>query len=615
MTAYFRPPDNTIARAVAITPWSSGLIVPMWPAPQAWAFNGSGLSQIDVLTNEDVVMTKAGFEIVNSTTNQLITSTGYNFGYAAATTDAVSGAWLLPYTGNLVNLTATQVIKNYPLPTGRIFTGITFDPTRARIYALDSSGTLYTTASGLTIATLVSGFGNVPSWSLVSSGATLLTLQAGVSGIGTFTLTGSGTGASGFISAPMTNPTCLAATSGSVGVGGWSRATLASGFTDMGISPPTPTNFLGVNAATNSISLWQDSGTENWSFTQSITGTGHPTNMTWLPNGLGALVSDPIAGDVLVIQFSTGIISLQQTLPVPGAGEVATTPAGTKAIVCQPTLNEFTPLSFSSVWASGAAVALAGARSVLFIDNATAVMGWASGVAFLTASGSSWAVGSTGALPYTPVNLAEDMSGNIYAVGTAGASGYISVFTDEILIATTSFAGGASGIISRQDQFVVGDPINALLRTFEFTPQQTLVQHSTMAAPPGLDAMTIAAQTLFAAGASGTWEYQFTSPYQLEYNHLGSASILVSGSFRTATLSVFEQPTAVTFDVSGNLWAATLQNNYYEINAAGTIVASGAIAQNPPQPQTTPIGSSSWLWFNSHLYAASSLDGALIEVF
>lgn len=591
-SAYFLPPDDTTARSVALCSWAGGLLLPLWPKQEAWGFFGGA-----------TLTSGAG----------IISLSGSGVGYAAAATDAISGAWVVQYSGNLYNLTSGVALVTYTLPVTGIFTGCAYAPAVGHTYVINSSGQIYVPA-GSGVAAVGTPFASPPAWGLVASGSSLITLLAASSGVGTFTLSSSGAGTSGFVATPMVVPTCLAAsiTGSGWAVGGWSYASLASGFTSLDFDPIVPTTMITVTPSTNRIGLYNGPG-DVWTLTQVVTGTGAPTFVSFAPNGLYALATDPVSGKISVLFYSGGTLAVTGTLSLTDASALDINSTSVSALVCQPTQNQATAVNFTAVsgWAMGTAVTgLPSASSVVMTSVSTAAIGYASGVAYLNLVGTTWSVSGTTALAFTPKNLAVDVNGSLYAVGSQGASGFLSVLTNQALAATVTWPGSGTGVLWRQGQIVIGDPANSVLRIYGLTSGSYMLGGTTPA-PGGLAAIGITTQTLFAAGSGTTLEYQFNAPYQLPQLRTGMVSVFTSGAFHTATLGVYQWPTALCYDASGNVFASTLQNTLYSISSLGSVLSSGAIGPIGAQPPTTPVGISAMYFFGNSLYAASSLYGAL----
>lgn len=591
--AYLFPPDRSTARAVAMAPVGSGLVVPLWPNAQAWAYNGSGFVAFSL---------------------PALPAAPAASGFGAAAVGTASGAWLEQYVGALVSETSGAVGTVFTLPAATVFTGVTFVPAFNTAYGVSSSGSLFTPA-GTGVSQLASGFGNAPAWGLASSGQTLFTLLAAQSGIGTFALTSSGAGSSGFAATPMPVPTCLAASTpaSAAAIGGWGFSTLASGYAGLSVDPAVPTNMMGVIPSLNAIDLLVDNN-ETWTFSQRVSGSGAPSFISWAPNGITAFASDPVSGKISVVQFSAGTIAVSATLTLTNASAPSFQSDSTHALVCQPTQNQITPYNFNgAAWIAGTPVALSQASSVVATAASGAAAGFASGVAFLTQAAGAWSVAASAALPYLPVSLAVDLNGNVYATGSSGGSGFMSAFNGTSLLATVSWAGSGASIFWKQGQIVVADPTITSLRVFG-PSGATFGQFSTSPAPTGVNFLTMGSLTLFGAASGATWEYDWTAPYTLERLRSGQVSVYRGGSFFTASLGVNHLPTAVTFDTSGVVWAATMQNDLFSVSSGGVVLSSGAITTYTGQQSGTTLGISALMWWLGNLYATSSLAGALIKV-
>lgn len=607
---------------MALAPWVSGIALPLWPAVSGFTYQTSGVGLVPLslpsaasgdaiyLTtlSGSGITTLSGLDIV---TDPLVPT---QYGFGAAAIDGASGVYFAQYTGNLLHL-ASGGSSWLSMPVGRVCTGMAYNTTRANAYLAFDDGSLGV-AIGAFAGTVSPSFSS-GARGLATSGTTLFSVLPAASGLGTLNLTGTTSGTSGSLATPMSFPMVLAASSpaSSVAVGGWDNAALVSGYTDLSFSPAASTNMIAVRPSTNAITLYTGVN-ENWTVAQTITGTGAPTRAAWATNGVTILVTDPTSGRVEVVSYSGGTIASGQVLAVSGAGQIGILSSSTAALVCHAAGNRVVPLfSTSGVWASGTAVTLAQATSLAITAAASAAVGFASGVAYLSLSGVTWSVAASAALGFLPQALAIDASGTVFAAGNSGSSGMLSIVSGTSVLQTLSWAGSGNSVICRQDQIIVGDPANSLMRVFGRTASASAyTQAATAIAAGALVQIAIGSQTLFAAGSGTTIEYQFTAPYRLERLRTGKVSVYTGGVWSTATLGPNQWPEAVTFDASGNALVATLQNTLYTISSGGTIASSGAIVQNSPQPQTTPIGISSLLLSGSSLYASSSLDGALVKV-
>lgn len=594
--------------------------MPLWPSVTAWNLNGSTVSGIPIVSaasgattflttlGGDFLVTLGGSFIITDALAPTV------YGFSGAASDGASGLYFPQYVGNVLRIDASGNETWVPLPPGRVCTGIAYAASQAAAYVALDNGSLGV-VSGAAVGSVTPSFASVPAWGMAVSGSTLFTVLPSASGIGTMALTSTTSGVTGVIATPMSYPICTAASTpaSSMAAGGWDYAALASGYTDLSFDPAAPTNMLAVRPSSNAINLYTGVN-ESWSILQTLSGTGAPTRVAWAQSGLFAMVTDPTSGRVAVVNYSAGTISSGQVITVSGAGQVGILSTSLAALVCQPGLNQVTSLFFASgVWASGAPVALAQATSLVMTSATTAAVGFASGIAYLGLAGAVWSVSASASLGFLPSGLATNASGIFFAAGTLGASGMLSICSGATVQQTLTWSGSGNSVLWRQGQIVVGDPANALLLVFGKTTS-IYAQASTTPAPAALNQIVIGSSTLFAAGSGTTAEFNFTAPYRIEGLRTGKVSIYKGGAWATATLGVGQWPEALAFDVSGNAYAATLQNMLYSISSGGTILSSGAIVQNGSQPQTTPIGTSALIVSGSSLYASSSLDGAIVKV-
>jgi hypothetical protein len=599
MSIFFRPTPNIDLQAMALTAFSGAPFVPAWYDIDAWLLQDGVLIQTGV----------SGLP--------LNPSGAVSGGFSTAGADASGNVYFSQHVDALVKYAASGGFLSYALPggSGAAFNGLAFVSGYAEPYIVNSKADLYT-VSGAAIAAVAPApaFGSAPAFGLDASGTTLFTLLPAVSGLGTFALSSATSGTSGMIATPMAHPFCLAATSGAVAVGGWSVYTIGSGFAAM--APNAGATLLGtVTPASGLLGLWVPASGGGWSLNQSLSGLGGPDQVAWIPNGLGLLVSDPASGNVYVASYITTILALAQTIPLSGAGPIAIAPSSDYALVAQPSLNQITVFDNTTLWTSGAIIPLTGVASLFPLTATQMVAGYSGGVAFIDLGASGWVLGGTIALPFVPAAFAVDPNENLYAVGTSGALGYYAMMGDAALIATGSFSGIASGVAWIQGQLVIAgdETINV------YQPNVTgvgFVPATAKSISAAMTAMAFALPYLLVSSASETFEFQFTSPYQLEPARLGLVSIYQGSGWTTQTLAAGQLPEAMAWDPSGNISVATFMNTLYTINPASGVLASGTgqIPQFSGQPQGTPIGLSRLLWLDDTLYGVTSLNDSLVEI-
>ncbi|MDE2233360.1 MAG: hypothetical protein KGJ90_04600 [Patescibacteria group bacterium] len=615
---YFPTPNNGIGFSASITPWSSGIILPLWPLIEGWSFFGSGLSELSVIPGgASYLATEDGNLLTQEDGYLIIAETfGSLYGFPQSATDSQSGAWLVQYSGDLINVTSGAALNNLTLPAA-IFTGCAYSPSENAVYVISASGQLYV-ASGASMVAVGSGFaGKNPAWSLISSGATLYTLLAGTSNVGVFNLSSSGVGASGILSPPITYPACLAVASGSLAVGGWQLASIASGFKSISTEPTNPNLFL--TAASGTIGLWNVSGS-SIVFNQSITGLTNPSFIAW-GSGSSTLAMACDGNNVYDLQYNLSTLTINQTIPVTGAVQVAITPAGDYALVTQTSLNQVSILANSGTWAISGTLTVGTPYGALTTSASGIAIGYSSGatsgISFATLTGSTWTISNTASLGFIPRSFALDNLGNIYAVGAKGSTGHLAVVSGTSVVASGVWLGSANSVIWKQGQITVADNSNGIIRIFG--PQYsysvtgyTLTQYWSGAVASGLATLGFAGNYLLASASGITWEYEYGAPYNLQIHRNGLLSVYNGSSWSTANLGDSNVPEAVAYDPSGNVSVATLNNYLFTVSTSGTILSQSQVTQQSGQSQTVPIGMSSLLWLGGHLYASTSLNDSLL---
>jgi hypothetical protein len=596
MATYYRLTTNASIHSQGQALWNGVLFFGAWYDQSAYELSGGALSGVAELSSSGI------------------------YGFAGISTDGFSGVYLTRFDPVLLDYDTSGVVDTYAISSSAILNNTVY-VSGAAAFVTDVLGNVYgAAASGINILAQsnilalpdiftpgfdTSGSFGTPIRGLVTSGTTLLAIAPLLSGIGTLDTT---TMTSGFIPAPMPFPTSLAISGSILAVGGWSAAQIASGFNGIAFDPTNSNLFVGVSTAYAGITSWTNDASGNWSQSQAVTGSGLPEYLAWSPLAGQVLTSVPSSGLVNVFAYSFGSFSLDQVLAVSGAGALTLTDS-THALVCTPLLNEIAALEVSgTTWVASGTVALANPESILTLASNQAVAGYASGLAYLTLSGGTWAVTQQVALPFVPTSLALDNTSSVIAAGVVGASGYL--YANGVY---TTFAGGVSGMFYQQGQIVVADPVNSVLRIFSDTGSGVPVEQNTFPVASAPIALASNLYDILIAASGVTYEAQFTAPYTLVAQQSGSVATY-NGAWSGTALKVGHLPEAVAFDASGNISAVTLQNELFTISVTGGIITSGEIVQFTGQPQDTPLGLSSLQWLNGHLYATSVLNNSLVEV-
>jgi hypothetical protein len=598
-TSYLFPADNSTARTVALTNYASGVLVPLLYNNKVWYWSGTTYTSATIAT---------------TTTS----------GFGSSATDSASGAWIAQWNGQLVHYPVSGASTLYTLPVSDVITGCAFVPSYNVPYIIGASGQIYT-ISGIGTRTIGTPFSGSTTWGLEVSGTTLFTMLATTKQLGTFSLSSSGVGVSGATAIPMDVPLCLAASAqaSSVTVGGYTNTSIPTSFSGLAASPAAPA-LVGVNSSSQFINLYKSTSVGDWALTQSLSGVGNPTYVSWATDGLHIGVSDPISGSVSIYNSVFGNVSFQQSIPVSGAGQIAFV-SPNNAIVCQPSQSSISSLYTTvTAWVMGNSIGLSGITNIVQNNLYQAIVSYSSGLAFLNVSPNTETLSllTQVTLPFAPIDVASDLLGTNCAVGTSGASGFLAIFASQTLTTLISWPGSGNSVITYRGQFAVGDSSVPCLRVFGYynnTYQQISVITNV---PVGINntnslLVPIYIHTDFGGralvvGASATWEYQFVSPWGLINVPNGIISTYSGGFWTNTVLGVNHQPLSITYDLSGQIRATSAQNILYIIGAAGGVASSESIMTYTGQNAGTPLGVSSLAMVGSNLYGGSSLNGALI---
>ena len=583
--SWFWPLSGAAARGVALAPFGSGVAVADWTTPTIWPFSGSAFS--------------AGITLASGTP-----------GLCAAVADTLGGLWALSYAGALYHVPVSGAQSVTTLPSGSPYVGLAIQVgTSGGVYAVNAAGTYY----GQSFSAVSGAFGYA-AWFAQADTQCLYALQPAASGIGRVTLS---TGASGLIAYPAAIPTVSAfavlPTTGATGIAiaGWANAPALSGMAAAALDPQVSTTMMAVGSG--AAVLWQTgtAGSNAWAQTQALTGLVNLSAMAWRPDGVQVLAPSVSSGVVQVIGYSAGVMSLAQTLSLSGACSVAIAGDSAHALVAQSGQAQLATLTYGAIWATGVAVTgLTGITSVAALGASGAVAGYASGLAFLNLVAGVWSVSNTVSVGFTPARLAVDPFSRVYAAG----SGSLAVATSGGLIGSGAWAGSTpTGLAVQQGRVIMTVPSDGAMYIFgQSAPNAWTVQSTyALALSPTVGA-ALSQSTLFTLGSGSTVTYQFSgSQFALTPVASGAVGYWNGTAWTVAGLGVGQTPSALTFDASGNICVATVENSYWAISQAGAVVASGLVGSYGTQPQTVPLGLSALLVASGNLYLATSLPGAL----
>lgn len=562
-----------------MVPYSTGAVMADWTAPTLWPFNG------------------------NAFTAPISLASGFP-GLADAAADAASGVWTVSYAGGLWHQPAVGAATALSLPAGQVYTGCAV--AGGQPYVMTAPGAVLTSA-GVQI-----GAWPWPSAGAFAGSGSMLVALLQTIGVGTMTTAG----VTGAIALPngITTAACLSVGAGTpVAIAGWQAASGLTGSASSVLSPVDPTTMLAVGS--NKAMVWRAASglTDAWNQTQQLGGLTVLTSLAWTPDGFHALAASPASGVVQVLNYAVGVISLAQTITVSGAAAVAVAGDSLHALVVQSGQSQLAPMVNTGTWATGTAVTgVPGITAVISYGPSGAVAAYASGLAYLTLATGGWSIANRLNLGYVPSVLTQDPFGTVYAAG----SGVLSVISAASAVTGSGAWAGAAptGIAVQQGRVLLAVPSDGLLYIFgQASPGAWASQNSIGLAAGVATGLGLSETTLFVSTASVTALYGFSgSPFQMTVPVIGAAAQLIGGAWVTTSLGIGATPTAIGFDSSGTLRVATVQNTLFNINSAGTVIASGLIPQYIGQPRAVPLGVSSILPSGTGVYLATSLSGNLI---
>ena len=582
-SAWFWPPSGATARGVSLVPYADGLAVPDWTTPTLWPFSPNPINQF-----------QTGFVLASGTP-----------GLAGASADSASGLWTVTWTGNFWRVLSNGAISvTGTLPSGAVYTGCAAPGGIG--YFVAAGGRVYSSAA-VQIGAWPTG-----AWFLTSSGTTLVTLLA-ASGVG---LMNANTGVTGRIAlpAPITTPLCLSLGT-QLAVGGWATAPSLLSANAAALDPQNLQAMLAVGAGFARLWTAPSVYSENWTQTQVVSGLSTLTGLSWRPDGTQALAVSPSSGLVQVITNTAGVLSLTQTFPVASATSVLVGTTSVNAIVAMSGATDIVPLtSVGGVWSTGAFISVfSGVTTLAQYGTTGAVATYGSGIAYINLATGGWTLGTAVNLSFAPSVVTTDSFNTVYAAG----SGSLASINGANVAATGSWAGGVpTGIAVHQGRVILSVPTDNRLYIFGQTSSSTWSLETSAALNMGTSVgLTLSAGQLFTLGSGSTTVQGFSGlPYVLTPIRAGAASLWNGSAWTTLSMGIGHVPSAVGFDASGNLVAATLQNTLWTMTTGGVSLGSGTITQYPGQLQTAPMGISALLAAASGLYAATSISGVLTQL-
>ena len=563
-TAWYWPPSGLTARGVACVPYGAGLAVPDWTTPRYFPFTpGVGFG---------------GPVVLGALTP----------GISSAAADSSGGAWFVAYGDSYWHLSSGgTVLTTGNLPSGQVWIGAAVAGVSG--FAMSSSGTVDrmgpTAAvgswSGSTLAFAASGSAAVAA--LMPSGSLLVTMTSG--------------GVTGSIGLPTAIgiPSCLAVASGGVPAvaGGWQVAPSLSGMIAAALDPQSALTMLAVGSGR--ALLWSTSGavSENWFQSQVLSGLANLNAVAWRPDGSQALGTSVVSGDVQVIAYTAGVLSLAQTLAVSGACSVAVAGSSVNAIVAQSGQTQIATLSYGGVtWVTGSPVTgVTGVTAVAMTSNSSAAATYSGGVALLSLTAGTWSMAAYVPLGFAPSVLAVDAFSRLFAAG----SGALAIVSGGTVLGSGTWSGSTpTSMVVHEGRVVMTIPSDGLFRVFAESSPGAWTQEGSGSLSLGAQVgLALSDTVLFAMGSGATNTYGFSgTPFVLTPVTSGALSQWNGSTWTTTALGIGHNPSAVAFDASGNAWTVTVQDTYFSVSSGGTVLSSGIVPVFDGQQQTAPMGAS-----------------------
>lgn len=586
LPAWYWPPSGLTARTSTIVPFGTGLAVPDWTTPQFFPFSGG-----------------VGFG------PPIILASGA-LGSAAAAADGSGGILLAGFTGPAWHITSGGVVTSGALASGLCYVDAAYIGSSGMILA--GSGSVR--SSGNTqLGTWIG-----PAVGLQATGTMMATLLPAVPAVGT--MTSAGVTGSIAMATSITAPSCIAmvALSG-IAVGGWATAPALSGMITALLDPQDQTNMIAVGSG-HAIQ-WRTSGafSENWFQTQILTGLANLSAMAWRPDGTQMLAPSVISGAVQVIGYSAGLMSLLQTLTISGACAATIAGGSINALIAQSGQAKIATATYTSTWATGTAVTgVTGVTALAPFGLSGAIANYSGGVMFLNLQAGTWSIQQTLNLGYAPTVIATDQFQNVYAAG----SGVVSLISPAgALTASGTWTGAApTAMVVQEGRIVMSVPSDNLFRVFGQSTPNSLTQQASAALALGTTVgLGLSETVMFAMGSGATNMYSFSgspvsgSAYPINPVTSGVVARWNGSSWTSTALGIGHNPSAITFDVSGNMLVTTYQDTFWSIASGGVVNSSGLVTVFSGQTQTTPIGSATLIYASGHVYVGTCFAGVVVE--
>lgn len=610
LPAYYFPSSTLKAQSAASAAWEGGVAVPMWTRREVYNFNNGTISLLPLPPG-------AGD---SPTPPPNVSRTGH--GYYGAAADGIQGVWVSADGGLLTYLPVSGTASGFTVSipaSGDMLVGLAVAGSASggnNAYAIGADGQVFitTSASPGSITTISPGFNTLCKGGS-ADGTYVYTAFSNAGTIGRMAIAGHGVSS---ITTALT-PGIVSASSIGVAFGGWTLASVASGATDFAALPGSRSTIAAFSNSNNVALL---TGIDPvWGVSSVATGLTSCSSIAWNQDGSQILAS--VSGGVTVLGIFEGAFVVDQQITLSGSGSVSVTTDGTNALVCRSGSNSVAVLINSlDIWTIGTPISVTNPTAVLVTGVATAWVISNTNLYPINRAGNTWTLGVALPLGFTGVALGSDSYGNVYVTGGTGTTGFLAMVSFGTIVDTVSWSGSGHGIsiTAEEGQLAVLLSDNQTIRAFGAL-NGLITQQGVMAltAPTGCSFLGSTNESVWLCGSSVIWQSWWTKPYHIDRFKVGEVGAYNGATVGYAVLGIGHDPSAIAWDVSGNIWCATVQNDLYSF--AGTVSAGQLTPltyQNIPvytgQLPGTPMGISSLSWFQGGLYATTLFPGALIQV-
>ena len=603
---FFTSPETPRARSLALQAWPAGLLLPGWPLGGAQSFSGGTFSPARVPTDTQVVS---------------------GHGYVAATVDQDGTGWALSSAGALDQVKLSGSVASVQLPQASSLSGAhVYSGVAAlldTVWALEAgSGRLFSTSSANPTPSETAGFSG-RSTALAAASGSLYALQPGGPALQVFNPTTGArttlqvfnptTGARTTLQVPIQNPTALGVSGAAVAVIGTqpqvypvpAQAFLVSPSGDLAVVASPEQNAVALLSGTDPV----------WTETSSVSGLSGAANLAWTSDGGQVLVAG--SAGLTVLQLAQGVLQVEQSFALQGATDIALTPDGSEALVCQPGQNAVSIFQVSvGLWSPVGSFMLPAASAVLALSSISGLALSGTSLVALIRTGSSWAPGATlNHFTWTPSGLLPVSSTQILTWGSGGGTGNLALVSPAgAVLASLSWSGSADAVQVLGSHVVILDLTSGLIRSASLLGGVLALQRS-HAAPQGARMLGVSPQGVWIGTSTGLVQMMPTAPWTLAPVRSGVVAVW-NGTWHTTVLGVAHEPVGLAFDPSGNLWGVTRQNDLYEFSLTSglSVATQSVIPVKAGQSAGVPIGLSSLAWSAGHLWGATSTSGDLLEL-